>query len=145
MTGRPRTGRGFGSRSALAWLLTAAAAGGLAQGQDDARPDQLRKRYGDALAELKQAQDRKTQLAADNEKLTAKVAELQKQLDAANAHVGELTRAAEEFDDRTFFLRSHYAAWKAFVGADPALKRRWGAYLRGDEGAGTSWPFQVPN
>jgi hypothetical protein len=148
MTVRPRTGRGFGSRSATAWLLTAAVASGLAYGQDDARPEQLRKRYGDALAELKQAQDRKTQLAAENEKLTARVAELQKQLDAANGRIGELTRTAEGFDDRTFFLRSHYAAWKAFVSTDPELKRRWDAYLRGDGSDETSdrtWPFPSAN
>ena len=144
MTFRPRTGRGFSSRSLGAWLLTAAVASGLAYGQDDARPDQLRKRYADALAGLKQAQDRKNQLAADNEKLTARVAELQKALDAANSHVAELTRAAEGFDDRTFFLRSHYAAWKAFVSVDPQLKQRWNAYLRGSGTADPveqTWPF----
>jgi septal ring factor EnvC (AmiA/AmiB activator) len=146
MTNRAR--RRFGSRSAAAWAVTAALAATLASAQDDARPDQLKKRYADALAQLKQSQDRKNQLAADNERLTAKLADLQKQLDAANGRIATLKAAADGFDERTFFLRSHYAAWRAFVAADPTLKRHWDAYLRGDaESVGPgplAWPFPTP-
>jgi chromosome segregation ATPase len=96
MTNRAR--RRFGSRSAAAWAVTAALAATLASAQDDARPDQLKKRYADALAQLKQSQDRKNQLAADNERLTAKLADLQKQLDAANGRIATLKAAADGFE-----------------------------------------------
>jgi chromosome segregation ATPase len=100
--------------------------------QDEPRPEQLRKMYDDALAQLKQAQDRKNELAAENDKLNAKVAELQKQLDAAKVRVEEVNRAAASYADKTFFLRSHYAAWREFIQRYPKIEAEWRVFLEGD-------------
>ena len=62
----------------MALLLSAT----VAVAQDAPKPEQLKKMYDDALAQLKAAQDRKNELAMQNEQLTAKSAELQKQLEA---------------------------------------------------------------
>ena len=49
--------------------------------QDNPNPEQMKKAYEAAQEQLKAAQERKNQLAAENETLKANVAELQKQLD----------------------------------------------------------------
>jgi septal ring factor EnvC (AmiA/AmiB activator) len=99
--------------------------------QDEPKPDQLKKMYDDALAQLKQAQDRKNELAAENDKLNAKVADMQKQLDAEKARVDEVNRQAASYSDKTFFLRSHYAAWRRFIQRYPKLEAEWRVYLDG--------------
>ena len=66
---------------ALALVLTM----GAVLADDQPKPEQLKQMYDEALASLKSAQERKNQLAAENEQLKAKVAELQKQLDATQA------------------------------------------------------------
>jgi hypothetical protein len=84
---------------ALAWAVTAvalAAGATIALAQDANNPEQLKKLYDDALAQLKAAQDRKNELATQNEQLTAKVAELQKQLDQARGEMLELKRQDAE-------------------------------------------------
>src|SRR4051812_12503887 len=58
-----------------------------ARAQDEVKPEDV-KRLNDAL---KAAQDRKNELAAENEKLIARVNELQRQLDHANATFAERT------------------------------------------------------
>ena len=34
--------------------------------------------------------------------------------------------------ERTYFLRSHFAAWQGFVGRYPELKARWKHFLETD-------------
>jgi predicted nuclease with TOPRIM domain len=120
------------SRVALALVLGLSLSAGLALAQDAATPEQLKKLYGDALAQLKAAQDRKNELAQQNEQLTAKVAELQKQLDQSRGEALELKRKDAESAEKTFFLRSHYAAWQGFVEHYPELKARWKHFLETD-------------
>ena len=116
----------------IAWAVTAIAlAAGVCYAQD-ANPEQLKKLYDDALAQLKAAQDRKNELATQNEQLTAKVAELQKQLDAARGEMLELKRQDAENAEKSFYLRSHHAAWQTFVGRYPDLKARWKLFLERD-------------
>src|SRR3954468_16827908 len=114
---------------ALAWAMTAVAlSAGVATfafAQDGGSPEQLKKLYDDALAQLKAAQDRKNELAQQNEQLTAKVTDLEKQLDQVRGEVLELRRHDAESAEKTFFLRSHYAAWQGFVENYPELKARW--------------------
>src|SRR5580658_6923786 len=98
--------------------------GGVALGQDSPQPEQLKKMYDDALGQLRQAQERKNELATENEKLNAKIADLQKQLDAAIAKNDELTRQSAALADQTFILRSHDAAWKEFIHYYPRLEAR---------------------
>lgn len=97
----------------------------LLHAQDEPKPEHLRKMYEDALANLKAAQDRKNDLALENEKLRAKLATMQQELDKAR---NELAEHAE----KTFFLRAHYAAWQAFIAHYPLLAARWRSFLETD-------------
>src|SRR3954466_3787836 len=121
---------------ALAWAMTAVALSAsvatLALAQDGGNPEQLKKQYDDALAQLKAAQDRKNELAQQNEQLTAKVADLQKQLDQSRGEALELKRRDAESAEKSYFLRSHYAAWQGFVDRYPELKARWKRFLETD-------------
>jgi chromosome segregation ATPase len=120
---------------ALAWAVTAvalAAGATLALAQEANNPEQIKKLYDDALAQLKAAQDRKNELATQNEQLTAKVAELQKQLDQARGEMLELKRQDAENAEKSFYLRSHHAAWQTFIDRYPELKSRWKKFLEKD-------------
>jgi len=119
---------------ALMWVAAALVpvlilSAGLVLAQDAASPEQLKKLYGDALAQLKAAQDRKNELAQQNEQLTAKVAELQKQLDQSRGEALELKRKDAESAEKTYFLRSHYAAWQAFIRRYPEVYGRWKVFF----------------
>jgi hypothetical protein len=50
---------------------------------------------------------------------------MQKQLDAMKAENQVLRREASEASDKTFLLRSHFAAWERFVKKFPAIESRW--------------------
>ena len=118
---------------ALAWAVMAVAlTAGFAFAQDANNPEQVKKLYQDALAQLKAAQDRKNELATQNEQLAAKLAELQKQLDAARGEMLELKRQDAENAEKTFYLRSHHAAWQTFVDRYPELKARWKQFMEKD-------------
>ncbi len=111
--------------AAAALLLSAT----LAFGQDALKPEQLKKMYDDALAQLKAAQDRKTELAQQNEKLTAQMAEQTKELDRLRAEMVDLKRRDAESAERTFFIRSQNAAWQRFLESQPETKAKWEVYL----------------
>jgi hypothetical protein len=111
--------------------------------QDGATLDQVKKMYQDALGQLKAAQDRKSELANENAKLTARVADLEKQIESYKI------QAAGEAE-RTFLLRSRYAAWQEFMKQYPDLLERWKFWLKdGGFKTGTlpgmgddaDWPF----
>jgi chromosome segregation ATPase len=87
--------------------------------------DDLKKLLNETRAELKTAQDRKAELAMQNEKLSGRVAELEKTNQAQAAQLEELKRKAAGFADRTLFLSTQYAAWQQFLNANPAVKRQW--------------------
>lgn len=111
---------------------------GFVAAQDNASPEQLRKIYDDALTQLKAAQDRKNELAAENTQLTTQIEQLKAQLNHANMQVSILEREAAAFGERTFSLRAHFAAWQRFIDYYPQLKLRWEAYLNAD-------PFKLPS
>src|SRR5262245_46748882 len=93
-------------RCAVALML---AMSGWAAAQNAAdNPEELNRKYQDALVQLKAAQDRKNELATENEKLTARIADLEKQNE-------ELRRAAATFAEQTWKLRMHSAAWESFL------------------------------
>lgn len=121
-----------------AWALTAFALSVGVLGttpclaQEPSNPEQLKKMYGDALAQLKAAQDRKNELASQNEQLTARVAELQKQLDQARGEMLDLKRQDAENAEKSFYLRSHHAVWQSFLERYPDLKLRWKLFLEKD-------------
>ena len=121
----------------MRWMLIVAVAVAVlsqqARAQVDIKPDQLKKMYDDAQAQLKAAQDRKNELAMENEKLNAKVADLQKQLEAAKADQAT-------FAQRTFQYQATMNAWQAFLKHYPILAGRWEAYLQADVLAPASLP-----
>ncbi len=97
---------------------------------DNVKPDDLERMFHDTLLQLKAAQNRKAELATENEKLAARVADLEKQVQAQSLQLDDLKRQASSMADRTLFLRSHYAAWEAFIAANPALRTQWELFMR---------------
>jgi septal ring factor EnvC (AmiA/AmiB activator) len=103
----------------LAWLAP------VGHAQDGNNLDELKKSLADALNQLKAAQDRKNELATENEKLKAKIAEQEQQLT-------ELRRDAAEYSAKSWQLRSQAAAWESFLKRYPNLLIRWKLFLAGD-------------
>ena len=71
-------------------------------------PEELNRKYQEAVSQLKAAQDRKNELATENEKLTAEIVHLRKQLADAKSE-------AVSISDRTFQMRLEYAAFQEFL------------------------------
>src|SRR5437660_165951 len=82
--------------------------------EDQPNTEQLRKLYDDALKSLENAQNRKNELSGENDKLKAKVEELNKQLADTKMQLDKLKQEQVGWAGRTFFYRSNYAAWKQF-------------------------------
>ena len=99
---------------------------------DQLSAEQLKQMYTDTLAQLKAAQERKTQLAAENEQLKAKVAELEKQLATAQTKSTELEKQVSASGEKNFYLRSHYVAWQEFLRRYPRMQIRWKTFLEND-------------
>jgi hypothetical protein len=99
---------------------------------DKPNPDQVQKAYDDALVQLKQAQNAKNDLAKENEKLSKQIDDLKKMLGVATARINGLERQVAENDEKTFQLRSIYAAWKSFMKLHPDLLVSWRLYLGSD-------------
>jgi septal ring factor EnvC (AmiA/AmiB activator) len=110
--------------SLLAVLILAGTAWG-----EETKPEDLKKLYSDTLQQLRAAQDRKTELATQNDKLTHQVAALEKTLGEQTAELNELKRQSAAFADKTFFLRTYYAAWEQFIAIHPAIKTQWDFFL----------------
>jgi predicted nuclease with TOPRIM domain len=113
--------------------------------QDAGNVEQLKKMYEDALQQLRVAQDRKNELAQENERLMARIGELEQKLSL-------MTAQAAEFHERTLFLRAHHVAWKRFLARDPELRARWQLFLERDGDAvpgerlelfDPAWPMTV--
>jgi uncharacterized membrane protein YgaE (UPF0421/DUF939 family) len=103
-----------------------------ARADDEPKPEQLKQMYQDALAQLKSAQERKTQLAAENEQLKARVADLETRMQAEREKSAELEKQAGAYAEKTLFLRSHYAAWQEFLRRYPRMQIRWRVFLEND-------------
>ena len=97
-----------------------------ARGQEPPKLEELQKMYSDAIEQLKAAQDRKNELASENEKLIARVAELERQL-------ADRDRQIAAFAEKTWYWRSHYAAWETFIERYPKLAEQWRAFLSAGE------------
>jgi predicted nuclease with TOPRIM domain len=93
--------------------------------QDQGNLEELNRKYQDALAQLKAAQNRKNELATENDKLNAHLADMQKQLD-------DLHRQSAAFAQQTFQLRSEHSAWLAFLKRYPRLSQEWQIFLESD-------------
>jgi hypothetical protein len=100
---------------------------GIVRGQD-VKPDDLKKLLVETRAELKTAQDRKAELAMENEKLSSQVSDLAKANKAQAAQLDDLKRKAAAFADRTLFLSNQYAAWTQFINLNPTVKMQWSIF-----------------
>jgi len=117
----------------LVWLIAAVCLlACTAVAEDKPNPDQLKKAYDDALAQLKVAQDSKSALAKENEKLTKQVEDLKKEVAAGQGQIENLRRQVSDEDQKTFYLRAYQAAWQNFLRAHPDLLIRWKAFLADD-------------
>jgi septal ring factor EnvC (AmiA/AmiB activator) len=117
----------------LVWLMAAVCLlGGTAFAQDKPNPDQLKKAYDDALAQLKAAQDSKNDLARENGQLVKQIEELKKQVAAGQGQIESLKREVSDNDQKTFSLRAYQAAWQSFLKAHPETMIQWKAFLAGD-------------
>lgn len=120
-----------------------------AMAQDEPKPEQLKKMYDEALSQLKSVQDRRNQLSNENEQLAAKVKELETKLAAAETEAAELKRDAAGFAEKTFYLRSHYAAWQGFLQHYPEIVSRWRLFLGSNlavprpTSEADAWPFDM--
>ena len=100
--------------------------------QDSANQEQLKKMYDDALQQLKAAQERKNQLAAEKEALTRQLEALKKDLAATNARIEDLVKGDADHAEKTFFLRSHYMAWQQFAKLNPEAMAKWRVFIESD-------------
>lgn len=116
----------------LVWLMAVCLLAGPALAEDKPNPDQLKKAYDDALAQLKAAQDSKNDLARENERLSKQVEDLKKQMAAEQGQIQDLERQVSDNDRKTFSLRAYQAAWQTFLKAHPETMIRWKAFLAGD-------------
>lgn len=104
--------------------------------------EQLKASYDETVRQLQQSQDRKNQLANENELLKARVAELEGKLNAITAQA----RQQE-------FLRSQFVAWSTFLERYPLLLKRFQMLARsGTESTSATppepffdpeWPFSA--
>jgi hypothetical protein len=85
-------------------------------------PDALRKELDDARNQLKAAQDRKNELATENDKLKAQIAAMQKDVDDAR-------RDEATWAEKTYTQRARDAAWDVFLDRYPQLRREWRTFL----------------
>ena len=90
---------------------------------------------------LKDAQDRKAELAKENTKLTAQIAELQKTNKTQSAQIEDLKTQIAGFADKTLFLTTHYNTWKQFIAANPAIKAQWELFENVTSAFTTQSPF----
>jgi septal ring factor EnvC (AmiA/AmiB activator) len=114
----------------------------IALAQEPPKPDELKKMYDDALAQLKAAQERKNELGNENEQLKSRLGELEKKLAETQSRADELQAQVNSAADQTFFLRSHYAAWEHFLTRYPNLMAQWKLFLEG--GVLSASPQQEP-
>ena len=125
---------------------------GAAMAQEAPKYDELMNMYKGSLKSLKEQQDSKAKLASEKEELAKQVAELQKQLEGVTRDRDELSRQATTYAEKTFNLRSHYAAWQEFLKRYPSLHAKWKVFLdaellkSGNDAPSLiepEWPFRV--
>jgi predicted nuclease with TOPRIM domain len=127
--------------SLLAALVLSASA---AMAQNQTTPEQLQKMYDDALVQLKSAQDRKNELATENQKL-------QKKLSDSDQQLRDLRERLDTLENRAYFLREHYRVWQEFVELNPPIEALWSGFFNAtaepkvvtDLLGDGKWPFGV--
>ena len=95
---------------------------GLSLAQEGLSNEQLKRMYDDAVVQLKSAQDRRNDLARENEKLKGHIAQLEHELAAKQS-------ALDTIADRTFQARSEWAAFTDFLASEPSIRVQWQLFL----------------
>lgn len=130
----------------VSMFVTLGLAVSVAMAQNEPTAEQLQRSLDEAQAQLKQAQDRKNELATENQKLQKKLAETEQQLKSTREDL-------ETLENRAYFLREHYAAWQEFLALNQAIRAMWLGYFNGagapsltvtDILGDGQWPFSVP-
>ena len=112
-----------------------------ASGQEVRKAADWEKMYQDASAQLRAAQDRKSELSAENTRLAAKVAQLQQNLQAAQGEADSLSKQVQALDSESAVLRAFHTGWYAFLRIDPIVSFKWQRFW-GD--SLPSWPDNQP-
>ena len=112
-------------------------------GDGEVNVDQLKRMYDDAVAQLRAAQDRRNELAKENEKLSGQIRDLQK-------HAQDAKSEAQTLADRTYNMRLEYGAFHDFLKRYPGLDVRWRNFMCSDllrdsecilDQLNSDWPF----
>ena len=85
----------------------------------------LKRAYDDTLAQLRSAQDRKNELAIENEKLRAELTTLKSQLTTEQQKIATLQSQLDVLLDRSYAARSTQAAFGTFLRANPQARKLW--------------------
>lgn len=117
-------------------------AGSVALGQDELSSEQLRRMYDDAVAQLRTAQDRRNELAKENQKLRDRIAELEKQVKKAESDRNLIA-------DKTFQARAEREAFLSFLAINPSIRLQWQIFMEKSllavpgsaDPLGTDWPL----
>lgn len=138
--------KGIAMRRACAtvFMIAMLLAPGPLLAQEELTSEQLRRMYDDAIAQGKATQDRRNELARDNEKLRLHIAELEKKLEEAQAKLTEVA-------DSTFHARSRCAAIEEFLQANPSIRGQWLVFLQRNtipsanlsQFLDVGWPFRA--
>lgn len=115
----PPTGRLLWGVLALA--CTFAAPPLYAQNSDS----ELRRAYDDTLAKLSSAQDRKNELAIENEKLRAELDTLKSQLVAERQKAATIQSQLDVLLERSYASRATQAAFSTFLRNNPQARKLW--------------------
>lgn len=87
--------------------------------------DGLKRAYDDTLAQLRSAQDRKNELAIENEKLRAELASLKTQLTTDQQRLAILQSQLDVLMERSYTARSTQAAFSSFLRGNPEARKLW--------------------
>lgn len=117
--------------------------------QEGPSPSDMRRMYDEVVNQLRNAQDRKNELASENDKLTKRLADAERRLKQLEGRNAELERDASDFAFKTYQHRATSAAMRDFVSRNPDVRDRWERFLRNDAGADSpaawfdrAWPFR---
>ena len=106
----------------------------------EATPEQLQVQYDEALKQLQAAQDRKNELANENEQL--------------KRQIESLTQIVNDTREQTLFLQTHFNLWRLYVTAFPEVGRWFEMSVKTPDVVGSNfapafefmdlnWPFSA--
>jgi hypothetical protein len=123
--------KGRSMRAAWWAAVLAMALGKAAIGQEVHKPEDWKKMYQDASAQLRAAQDRKAELAAQNAKLTGRVDEMERQLLSSKNELDTLRYQSDILAKPEYFFVAFYGNWQSFIRWYPNVLSQWRGFLDG--------------